>query len=70
MMQKAGEKAGNLSYHLGGKAEKDKNWSPDIAMVNTTIEYAIATKRLNHEPTTGGDSAQTQSQPQPALQPR
>ena len=44
----------NISFHLGGKSPSDdKNWTPDIEAVRTTIRFAIATGRLDADPWQG-----------------
>ena len=44
----------NISFHLGGKSPSDdKNWTPDMEAVRTTIRFAIATGRLDADPWQG-----------------
>jgi ribonuclease HI len=44
----------NISFYLGGKSPSDdKNWTPDIKAVRTTIRFAIATGRLDADPWQG-----------------
>ncbi|KAM9874697.1 transposon I factor [Verticillium dahliae] len=48
MQQVTRSKTGSLSFHLGGKAPTDpKDWKPNMAAVQATIKYAMATGRLN-----------------------
>ena len=50
MLQQTETKRVNLSYFLGGKAKSDpKDWTPDLSVVRATIQYAIATGRLERE---------------------
>ncbi|SPJ79732.1 uncharacterized protein FTOL_08123 [Fusarium torulosum] len=47
MAQCIEEKRGNLSFHLGGKAASDgQKWTPNMEAVRATIQFAIATGRL------------------------
>ena len=40
-------KRGNLSFYLGGKEKnEEENWKPDLDAIKATIEYAMATGRL------------------------
>lgn len=51
MNQCTESKRGNLSFFLGGKARSDtERWQPDIKAVRATINFAIATGRLEPEP--------------------
>jgi ribonuclease HI len=44
----------NISFYLGGKSlSDDKNWTPDMKAVRTTIRFAIATGRLDADPWQG-----------------
>ena len=39
---------GNLSFFLGGKASSDDDkWKPDLQAVHATVQFAMATKRLD-----------------------
>ena len=41
-------KMGNLSFYLGGKSRSDGGgWKPDMAAVWMTIEFGMATGRLD-----------------------
>ncbi|KJZ68288.1 hypothetical protein HIM_12317 [Hirsutella minnesotensis 3608] len=55
MLRYARGKAGDLSFFLGGKAASDNDkWQPDMEAVRATVQFALATKRLNtdQQPTT------------------
>jgi hypothetical protein len=50
LLQRMGNRIGCLSTALGGKAASDPQaWKPDLKVVRTTIEYALATGRLTQE---------------------
>jgi exonuclease III len=47
LFQQTETKKGSLSFFLGGKSPTDPAfWKPNLAAVQATIQYAIATKRL------------------------
>ncbi|KAJ6436167.1 transposon I factor [Purpureocillium lavendulum] len=48
MFQYSRTKMGNLSFVLGGKVVSDGDkWKPDIQAVRATVQFAMATKRLD-----------------------
>jgi hypothetical protein len=68
MIRQAGNRGGNLSFHLGGKALTDQNeWIPDLEIVHATIKFAIATGRLKREADyiTNGSQSPNNTQQEP-----
>ena len=52
MLRHTTTKKGSLSFFLGGKAASDSStWKPNLAAVQATVQYAIATGRLAFDPT-------------------
>jgi hypothetical protein len=50
MLEQTDTRRGNLSFYLGGKASSDPDrWVPDLNAVRATVEYAMATRRLDTE---------------------
>ena len=49
LLEQTETRRGCLSFFLGGRAasEPEKQWKPNISAVQATIQYAIATGRLN-----------------------
>ena len=61
MLQQTDTRRSNLSFYLGGKASTDpEKWKPNIDAVRTTVNYAIATRRLEAEPEVLVSSVQAQ----------
>ena len=51
-----GRRYGELSYALGGYSDAERDgqlskWKPDLTAVRATIEFVLATKRLDYVPT-------------------
>jgi hypothetical protein len=48
MLAQTNTRRGNLSFYLGGKAQTDLGtWTPNMDAVRATINFAIATNRLD-----------------------
>ena len=48
MLQCTNTHRSNLSFYLGGKSASDGQfWTPDVDAVRATIQFAIATGRLD-----------------------
>jgi hypothetical protein len=50
MMEQTQTRRGNLPFYLGGKTPSDtEQWTPNMNAVRATVNFAIATGRLDVE---------------------
>jgi hypothetical protein len=48
--KRAGTREDDISRYLGGKSSRDgEKWEPDLAAMQATIRYVMATERLNED---------------------
>jgi hypothetical protein len=64
LLQQAEIRSGTLSYLLGGKSlqedkDRDKDWTPDMNAVYTTIKFTQATGRLDRQVTSNDTPSKT-----------
>src|SRR5271163_3379612 len=51
MLQETNTRRSNLSFYLGGRSPSDTEpWTPSMDAVRATVQYAISTGRLDHNP--------------------
>ena len=63
MRSEHGSRYGELSYALGGYSDAIRDgerakWKPDLKAVRATIEFVLATKRLDYVPGGGMETSQ------------